>query len=130
MSETITDLANDILACPDWDPEQVHSPHKDNIPQAEILPTNIPFASALPVDVNVQPSTKSKVDCYIDNLVPVVLYTEDNAVRGANAVPLAMHTVGRPVHKQEPIPRDDLLWFHKLYGEGKLEEVKVVTGWV
>ena len=40
-----------------------------------------------------------------------------------------MHTVGRPIHSLEPIPRDDLLCFRKLYGEGKLEEVKVVTGW-
>ena len=40
-----------------------------------------------------------------------------------------MHTVGRPVHPKEPIPRKDLLCFRKLYGEGSLEEIKTVTGW-
>jgi hypothetical protein len=27
ISETIADLANDILHCPDWDPTRTHSPH-------------------------------------------------------------------------------------------------------
>ena len=129
MSELIADLANDILACPSWNPEEVHSPHKNEIPPAKLLADNIPFAPALPADVSVPPLAHGKVDCYIDDLIPVVLHSDQNTERGANAVPLAMHTVGRPVHPSEPIPRDDLLCFRKLYGEGRLEEIKVVTGW-
>ena len=53
----------------------------------------------------------------------------NNADRAANAVPLAIHITGRPVHPQEPIQRDDLLCFRKLAGEGSLSELKTVTGW-
>ena len=129
MSETITDLANDILACPEWDLASTHSPHKSKIKQPRILPDNIPFATALQADVDVDPLIHGKVDCYIDDLIPVVLHIDNNAEKGANAVPLAMHTVGRPVHKDEPITRDDMLCFRKLYGEGQLDEIKIVTGW-
>ena len=129
MSESIKNLANDILACPEWDPEHIHSPNKDKIPAAAILPNNIPFGPALPANVAIPPSIQGKVDCYINNLTPMVLHIGNNAIRGENAVPLAMHTVGHPVHNDKTIPRNNLIYFRKLYGEGKLEEIKIVTGW-
>ena len=79
--------------------------------------------------MDVKPSLNGFVDGYIDDLVPVVLDLGHNAERGAQAVPLAMHTLGRPVVEEEPILRDDLLSFKKLNGEGCLEEIKTETGW-
>ena len=104
MSEIIADLSNDILASTDWDLSRTNSPHRAKIPKPNILDDNIPFATALPADIAVTPIKHGKVGCYIDNLIPVILHSGDNAERAANAVPLAMHITGRPVHPNEPIP--------------------------
>ena len=90
---------------------------------------NIPFAQALPANVAVTPLKHGNIDYYIDDLTPVIVHSGDKAVRAANAVPLAMHTVGRPVHPNEPIPWDDLLCFRKISGESQRTEIKIVTGW-
>ena len=45
------------------------------------------------------------------------------------AAPLAIHILGRPLSEWEPIERDDLLSMLKLKCEGRLEEVKIATGW-
>ena len=72
MSEIITDLANNILASADWDPSRTHIPHRAQIPKPDILAENILFAKALPADVAVTPLKHGKVDCYIDDLIPVI----------------------------------------------------------
>ena len=121
MSEMIADLANDILACPTWNLEEVHSPHKNKIPAAKILADNIPFEPALPANVAILPLTHGKVNCYIDDIVPIILQTGKNSEKGANAIPLAMYTVRRPVHPNEFIPGNDLflqaIWQRKLGGD-------------
>ena len=101
----------------------------NKIPPPELLDKNIPFHQAREADVHVPPRKEGKVDGYIDDLIPVVVHEGDNALRAANAVPLAIHIVGRPVNKKEPIQRDDLLSFSKLLGEGCMAELKTVTGW-
>ena len=129
MAEIITDLSNDILTCDDWNIDSLHSPHMPKIPEPTILDSSIPFQPALQADVNVPPTSTGKVDGYIDDIIPVALYTPNNAKRAANVVPLAMHILGRPTDKNDPISRTDLLSFSKLSGEGKMEEIKTVTGW-
>ena len=129
MSEIITDLSNNILASADWEPSRTHSPHRAQIPKPNILADNIPFSKALSANVAVIPLKHGKVDCYIDKLISVILHSGENAERSANFVPLAMHIIGCPVHSNEPIPRDDLLCFHKLYCKSKMAEIKTVTGW-
>ena len=104
MSEIITDLANNILASADWDPSRTHIPHRAQIPKPDILAENILFAKALPADVAVTPLKHGKVNCYIDELISVILHSGYNAEQATNAVPLAMHTIGRPVHPNLPIP--------------------------
>ena len=98
MSEIITDLANDILASADWDPSRTHSPHCPQIPKPNILDNNIPFAKSLPAEVAVTPLKHGKVDCYIDDVIPVIIHSGENAERAANDVPLSMHIIYRPVH--------------------------------
>ena len=41
-----------------------------------------------------------------------------------------MHTAGRPVYPNKPLPQDDLLCFQKIFGDGQLAEIETVTGWV
>ena len=80
MLEIITGLANNILASTDWDLSKKHSPHRAQIIEPDILADDIPFAQALSADVAVIPLKHGKVDCYIDNLNPIILHSGDNAV--------------------------------------------------
>ena len=114
MAEIVTNLANVILSCKKWDHTTIHSPHASKIPAVKRLPEIKPCMPALLAGANVNPYTFGMVDGYIDNLVPVVLDIKANTARGAQAAPLAMHTIDRPVVEEEPLVRDDLLSFKKL----------------
>ena len=118
MSKIITDLANDILASADWDPSKTHIPHCAQIPEPDFLADNIPFAQALPANVSVNSLIHGKVNCYVDNFIPIVLHSGNNVERSANTIPLNMHTIGRPVHPNEPISWEYHLCFCKLFCEG------------
>ena len=83
----------------------------------------MPLAITMPIEDH------RKVDVYIDNTSTVIPDLGNNRERGAAAVPLAIHTVGRPIHGDEPLPRDDLMALKKLLAEGGLEETKTLLGW-
>ena len=129
MSELATDLSNDILGCDEWDHNEIHSTHKNKIPECKILTSTIPFGQARKADVNVPPRHCGKVDSYIDDLITVALHTGNNAQRAANVVPLTFDIIGRPLSPWEPVPRDDLLSLIKLSAEGAMSEIQTVTGW-
>ena len=83
MAEIITDLANGILSCNNWDHKTICSPYSDKIPPAQRLPNSVPFIQALPSDVDVKPSLHGFVDGYISDLVPIILDQSNNAEIGA-----------------------------------------------
>ena len=74
MSELITDLANDILSCPDWDPETIHSPHKQHIQEPELQPEETHYGQAFAADIDVPPLPYGIVKSYINDLIHVTLY--------------------------------------------------------
>ena len=49
--------------------------------------------------------------------------------KGQNAAPLAVHTIFRPVNRNDPIPRDDATSIRKLKAEGTPTEVQNILGW-
>ena len=73
ISELITDLANDILECKEWDPSSTHSPHHTKVPSPKLLMATEAFGKARPSDVNIPLRTCGKVDCFIDDLIQVAL---------------------------------------------------------
>ena len=68
----------------------------------------------------VKVSKCGKIDSYVDDLITVALHVDRNANKAANAVPLALEILGRPVSPQEPVPQDELLSIIKLYAEGAM----------
>ena len=129
ISETTADIANMLLTNLQWQPESLLSPNQSLIPGPLFLAKDEKFAPALPLMVDIPTVPSSKCDVYIDDLITVCLGQRDNVSRASSAVPLAIHTIGRPVHPEEPIARDDLMCFRKLLAEGRLEEVKNILGW-
>jgi hypothetical protein len=73
-------------------------------------------------------------DCFIDDIVRVMLHQEGDQVRYARdteAVPLAIHATMRPHggDESEPVPRRPLLSDTKLEAEGTPAERQIVLGW-
>ena len=124
-----TDLAQDILHAPAWDPLTILSPHASKIPDPVLLPDSIPFGSALELDVDITPNSYGCVDDFVDDRVVVIPDIGDNRLRGAGALPLAIHLMCRPLAADEPVKRDDPLSLSKLLEEGTLAEQFVFLGW-
>lgn len=129
VSESICDLANAIMNDPKWDPNELFSPFQEMLPEDEFLPDDIPIAPGLPMIVNPPLAPHAKNDVYIDDDVTICTEVKENADRARAGTLLAMHVVGRPNEKVEPIKRLELPSLIKLKGEGRLEETKVILGW-
>ena len=66
------------------------------------------------MDVHVYP--KGITDVYIDNTnaLGVDLQNTNNSIRLENAILLAIHVAARPIHPEEPIPREEMATLAKL----------------
>jgi hypothetical protein len=69
-------------------------------------------------------------DGYIDDVITVVLDIGDWVAKAANAAPLAIDSLFRPLDLKDPLPRNDPVSIRKLKGEGTPSERKIVLGWV
>ena len=128
ISEFICDVANALLRCTCWCPDSINFPLKNMIPDPSLLPDEDEHSQALIPDVLVDPDSRGKAFCYIDDLITVGYY-DKNWKRLNYAVATVMNVFGRPVSSSEPIPREHLTSAKKLKAEGNLEEVKIILGW-
>jgi hypothetical protein len=131
FSEMVTDLANEITSCAEWDPTTLRSPTQTVTPIPREVAEGEPFAPGLQTAVEVPVLSTSKTDGFIDDLIQVFLDTPENRERGAHCVPLAVHATSRPhAGDEEPIPRRSLLGEAKLLAEGTPAELQIVLGWL
>jgi hypothetical protein len=131
FSEIVTDLANELSGCIDWDHRTTRSPAQATTPKPIRLPNGIPLEKGRTMSVLVPETKGGKVDGFIDDLINVFLDSEENCARQPHVVPLAMHITSRPHagEGKEPIPRRPILSQPKLVAEGSPAEVQVVLGW-
>lgn len=132
-SETIFDLACDLLHCPHWDPETLPSPYDSMLPPPERLPDNVPFGEALEVDIKLPHLQRGGTDGYIDDGSLAVLDSPENkpmVARARQALQMASHLVFHPLNLDEPIQRPDAQSLRKLEAEGQLRETLVFLGWL
>ena len=101
FSEVATDLANDLVRRQDWDPLVIHSPHQHLLSEAHSMDDDLdpalPFEPASPLDVLLPPSDEPKFDCYIDDILGVML--EEHQARGSAVIPLVIALLGRRRHR-------------------------------
>ena len=113
FSELVTDLANEIGQCVDWDPERLCSPAQPVAPPPRRQGGSVPIRAGRPMSVVIPtPSGRvSRVDGFIDDLINVFLDTPENCRRQPHPVPLAMHVTSRPHagDEVEPVPRRPLM---------------------
>ena len=132
FSEVVTDLANEISQCDEWDPDELRSPAQPITPEPRRLSPEIPIAQARTMAVAIPPTKAGgRVDGFIDDLINVFLDTPENCRRQPHVVPLAMHLTSRPHagDADEPVPRRPILSIPKLEAEGRPEEIQIVLGW-
>jgi hypothetical protein len=131
FSEIVTDLANELSLCKEWNHDTTRSPAQEHTPHPIRLPEDIPMEKGRTMSVLVPATSGGKVDGFIDDLINVFLDTHDNCARQPHVVPLAMHITSRPHagDRNEPIPRRPILSQPKLIAEGSPAEVQVVLGW-
>jgi hypothetical protein len=131
FSEMVTDLANEIAICNEWDPETLRSPEQPITPLPKLDTTHgSDFAIAQATAVSVPVTSTIKTDGFIDDLILVFLDTPKNRARAPHCVPLAVHATSRPhAGPHEPLPRRNILGDAKLLAEGTPDELQIVLGW-
>ena len=130
ISESLTDLVNAILQCPNWNPDELSSPLEELYPPVLTLDDNIPFTRAKPLSISIKETSLANSDVFLDDIVKVRLDTPEMRRRLQGAVALVVDTISRRVHISEPLPRTALTNKTKLAAEGGLEEKKIVLGWM
>ena len=121
LAEPICDLANEIIENEQWNPYVLQSPAFEMIPPTEILADDIPFAQAKEQIVDVPLHRYGKCDEFLDDVVTTgVDHDVDTRIRLMGAAPLAICTVSRDIHVDEPITRDDMITEEKMLAEGAL----------
>lgn len=65
---------------------------------------------------------------YIDDIATVTVDLPGNAERVKEAVPLAIHAIGRPQAEKEHLPREHLISLTKLEAEGSPSELIAMLG--
>ena len=131
ISDLICDLATAILTDDHWDPSDTFSPDQDLIPPHEFLPSDIPFAQGQELIVKIDIDDRGTHDMYLDDIIGLGIHlpNTNNRSRSERAPLLAMHTCARPIHPNEPIPRQDMASRTKLKAEARLSEIKNILGW-
>jgi hypothetical protein len=101
ISELVTDLANEICQCKDWDPTNLNSPVQPTAPEpVYVAEAEAPLAPALPMAVEIPPIERGEVDGFIDDLIHVFWDTPSNRERLPHAVPLAITDVERQLRRE------------------------------
>ena len=128
VSDTAADTAQDLAMDTSWDPNELHSHFQlDFAPCVE--PTEIPFAPADTLAMTLPPRDIC-TDNFIDDLFQACVHTGDNAERIKHAVPLILDTMFKPPDTKDACHRDAIINMTKHVAEGRLEERKVILGWL
>ena len=129
ISETMIDFANILINDTTWNPKEVFNPKKE-IPITPIYEKDeIPIKGAKEIMFNLN-TKNTYIDGYIDDILTIIIDSEDMHLRGIHTVPLLCYTPFRPVHKDEPVTRTDIIGTDKLIAEGNLSERKTFLGWI
>jgi len=129
VSELCTDLANDILHCPHWNPNDLKSPHTSILLDPVTLDDSIPYHQARDLDVDIPLDDCGRIDDFIDDGIAIIPDIGQNRHRAVQAMLLAIHTICRPLDKNEKILREDCVSLGKLEEEGTLSEEPTILGW-
>jgi hypothetical protein len=129
ISEVTTDLSNDLVRDPAWDPDLFQSPHqhllKDSIMYED---DSVPLAQALELAVELPADDNPKADCYIDYIFNAFLETDVEC--GSRIIPFILHLFGRSLQEDKSLQCDDILSIKKLLAKATPAECQTILGWI
>ena len=128
ISETMVDFASILISNPSWDPKKIFNPKEEIYSKIDYLDDSIPLAKTKEILFKV-PTTDNYINRYIDDMITIILALDHLIHRAIQTIPLLCLVFFRPVHKDEPLERSDILSTKKLIAEGNLSEVKTFLGW-
>jgi antitoxin component of MazEF toxin-antitoxin module len=129
ISDTLEDICNKLIHNPYWDHQKFSDSLSSTIEEPSSLPPEIPFHPAKSLAVKIPPNNVGKVNIYIDDSIGVALHTA-NTYRVNAAIPLAIHSISRPLYKNDPAPRNEMISLKKFRAKGRMEEIKKILGWI
>jgi hypothetical protein len=94
------------------------------------LAENLPYHKSKDLAIELPQNDIGKVDIYIDVTIAITPDLPGKAERMIMAVPLAIRTLTRPLDPNDEIPRNDIISIKKIQAKARLEETKMVLGWV
>jgi hypothetical protein len=130
ISETLADVCNSLINNNYWDHNELYDSLSDSLLPPLNLPESDPYNPTLPMTVEVPTNDLGKVDVYIDDTIRITPDLNDNCLRVSKAIPLAIHSLSRPLDHSDKIPRKGIISMKKYIAEGRMEETKVVLGWL
>jgi hypothetical protein len=90
VSETATDLANEILLCEEWHPDIISGPLQNHIGEPKRENDDAPFAPSAPMAVDPTPEDHGKLDVFVDDLIAAFLDSARNIKRVPAVIPLVL----------------------------------------
>jgi hypothetical protein len=90
FSVMVTDLANEITQCAEWEPSELHSPAQPIAPAPVHLSESISIALASPLGVIPPPAPHGRVDGFTDAIINLFPDTEESCAHLPHIVPLAI----------------------------------------
>jgi hypothetical protein len=130
VSDIITDVINDLMSNPAWDPTLVHSDYVHKIPAARMSPHNAPFAQAKPLSVKLPDNDDASADCFVDDIISLAVDVADNLQRITAAPCTVIHALAHSAEQDTYIKRNNMIADDKNEAEGAPEESKICLGWI
>jgi hypothetical protein len=129
ITDTIADICNILLHCSSWDHTLLHDPISTTLSAPTHLSQSNPIHQSKDLCILIPPNDFGKVDVYIDDFIAITPDISTNADRLSAMVPLAIHSMARPIDPSDKIPRKDIISMKKFLAEGQLDEIKTILGW-
>ncbi|WP_317201517.1 hypothetical protein [Janthinobacterium sp.] len=131
LSESVTDLANALVRCTLWNPNEIRPSHSTLLGEPKYEDESIPFGQARKLLVKPETDDLGLIDVFLDDIISVFpALSDENVDRCTLAALLAMEVTSRPRLKFEILPRDDMLAIDKAHAEATPAEVAIVLGWL
>ncbi|WP_317202142.1 hypothetical protein [Janthinobacterium sp.] len=131
LSEPVTDLANALARCKNWNPKETRPSHSTLLGDPKYEDESTPFGQARKMLVKPGTDDLGLIDVFFDDIISVFPALSDkNVERCALAALLAMEVTSRPCLKFETLPRDEMLAIDKAHAEATPAEVAIVLGWL
>lgn len=130
ISELIVDFATALMEDKTWNPDSLFNPNDDIPLNIEYVDDSIKLEQVKKIIFENINTKSSYIDGYIDDLLTLILEELELLKKGIHVIPLICFILFRPVHVNEPVPRNDILSKAKLLAEGMLSERKTFLGWI